>query len=329
MINTNKTDRYPFFNSGIFYGCMLVLFLGLVPVIFSNPYFLRMAILTFIFSILTMSLSLLLDFTGIISLGHGAFFGIGAYTTGILCTKMESPFLLSLPISGVVAIIVAIAFGALTFRTLKGLYFTLASWAMGEIAVSIYMNVEYLGGTNGIRAIPLPSIMGFTISSDISFYYFTLIFAILTLISIELIVLSRIGRAFIGIREEPVVAGVMGVNVYLFQILSFATAAFYAGMAGNLYAYYESFISPKSFTVWESIFLLCMVIVGGRRSIIGSVVGAAIFTFLPELLRVVGEYREIIYGCILLATILFRPTGLIPAYHFLSRRTYYNGHTTS
>ena len=326
MRNTSKAERH-LFNSGIFYGCMLVLFLGLVPVIFSNPYFLRMAILTFIFSILTMSLSLLLDFTGIISLGHAAFFGIGAYTTGILCTKMEFPFLLSLPMSAAVAIIVAVAFGALTFRILKGLYFTLASWALGEIFCSIYMNVEYLGGTNGVRAIPLPSIMGFTISSDVSFYYFTMIFAILTLISIELVVLSRIGRAFIGIREEPVVAGVMGVNVYSFQILSFATAAFYAGIAGSLYAYYESFISPKSFTVWESIMLLCMVLVGGRYSLIGSAVGAAIFTFLPEVLRVVGEYREVVYGLVLLVTILFRPKGLIPPYYFLRRRTYFNART--
>jgi branched-chain amino acid transport system permease protein len=308
------------FHSGTFHGCVLILILGVIPFISSNPYFLRMAVLTFIFSILAMSLSLLLDFTGIISLGHAAFFGIGAYITGVLSTKMNLPFLLCLPISAVAAIIVALAFGFLAFKTLKGLYFALASWALGEIFYSIYSNVEYLGGTNGIRAIPAPSIIGFTILSDISFYYFTLLFAILTLISIELIVKSRIGRAFVGIREDPMVAGVMGVNIYLFQIFSFAIAAFYAGIAGNLYAYYEMFISPNSFTVWESIILLCMVLVGGRHSIIGSAVGAAVFTFLPEVLRAVGEYRMVVYGCILLITILFKPKGLIPPYYFLNRK---------
>jgi branched-chain amino acid transport system permease protein len=316
MRNSNKSEK-SFFHSKILYGCILIVFIGVIPFIYSNPYFLRLAVLTFIYSILTMSLSLLLDFAGIISLGHAAFFGIGAYATGILSTKMGLPFWFILPVGALFPIIIAFLFGLLTFKSLKGLYFALACWALGEILCSIYMNVDYLGGTNGIRGIPEPTVVGFAISSDISFYYLTMIFAIFTLISIELLLLSRIGRAWMSIREDQIVAGVMGVNVFSLQILAFSVSAFYAGIGGGLYAYYESFIHPRIFNVWESIILLCMVLVGGRKSLIGAMVGAAIFTFLPEVLREVGKYRMVVYGLILLVTILFRPKGLIPPYYFL------------
>jgi branched-chain amino acid transport system permease protein len=319
MRSSNNFEN-SFFHSRTLHGLLIIAIIAIIPFISSNPYFLRLAVLTFIYSILSMSLSLLLDFTGIISLGHAAFFGIGAYATGILSTKMGLSFWLIIPIGAMVTAIIAFLFGLLTFKFLKGLYFALASWALGEILCSIYMNVDFFGGTNGIRGIPEPAILGFKISSDLSFYYFAMIFSIFTLISIERLLLSRIGRAWVAIREDQTVAGVMGINILLFQVMSFSIAAFYAGIAGSLYAYYEIFISPKIFTVWESIALLCMVLVGGRKSLLGSVVGAAIFTFLPEVLREVGQYRMIVYGVILLVTILFRPKGLIPPYHFLSAR---------
>ena len=182
------------------------------------------------------------------------------------------------------------------------------------------MNVEFFGGTNGIRGIPEPSVFGFPLATDISFYYFTLIFVVLSLLSVERLLSSRIGRAWMAIREDETVAAITGINVLSFQIMSLAISAFLAGIAGSLYAYYEVFISPKVFSVWESIAILCMVLVGGRRSLIGAVVGAAIFTFLPEVLREVGQYRMIVYGVILLVTILFRPKGLLPPYRFLEAR---------
>jgi len=319
MRSSNNSEN-SFFHSKTIYGLLIIAIISIIPFISSNPYFLRLAVLTFIYSILSMSLSLLLDFTGIVSLGHAAFFGIGAYATGIMSTKIGLPFWFILPIGALITAIIAFLFGLLTFKFLKGLYFALASWALGEILCSIYMNVNFFGGTNGIRGIPEPTILGFAISSDLSFYYFAMIFSIFTLISVERLLLSRIGRAWVAIREDQTVAGVMGINVLLFQVMSFSMSAFYAGIAGSLYAYYEVFISPRIFTVWESIALLCMVLVGGRKSLLGSVVGAAIFTFLPEVLRGVGQYRMIVYGVILLVTILFRPKGLIPPYHFLKAK---------
>jgi branched-chain amino acid transport system permease protein len=309
----------PFLSSKLFFGCMMMLCISLVPILCSNPYFLRLVVLTFIFSILAMSLNLLLGFTGIISLGHATFFGIGAYTTGILSTKLGLPFWVILPVSAGVPVIVAILFGLLTLKSLKELYFGLASWGLGEIIYAVYVNTEYLGGTNGVRGIPEPALLGFSISSDLSFYYLTLVFAIFTYLSLELLLLSRIGRAWVAVRESPVVAGVMGVNVLIFQLISLSVSAFYAGIAGTLFAYYETYISPGTFNIWESIVIICMVLVGGRRSLPGSALGAAIFTFLPELLRPIGEYRMIVYGFILLLTILFKPKGLISPYFLLKR----------
>ena len=287
------------------------------PLLTSDPYFMRLAVLTLIYSILSMSLSLLIDFTGIVSLGHAALFGIGAYVTAILGTKAGFPTLIVLPASGVLSSVIAVLFGLISFRSLKGIYFALASWALVEILGAIYMNVEFFGGTNGIRGIPEPSFFGYTISSDLSFYYFSLIFTVISLITIERLLTSRTGRAWASIKEDQTVASVMGVNVFQFQVFAFGVAAFYAGIGGSLYAYYEIYISPKVFSIWESIFLVCMVLVGGKKSLPGAMVGAAIFTILPELLRGVGQFRMLVYGFILFLTIIYRPKGLIPTCWFL------------
>jgi|WetSurMetagenome_2_1015567.scaffolds.fasta_scaffold12806_5 branched-chain amino acid transport system permease protein len=298
-------------------NCIILAALFIAPLITSDPYFMRLAVLTLIYSILSMSLCLLIDFTGIVSLGHAALFGIGAYVTAILGTKTGLPFWFILPISAISSSLIASFFGFITFKSLKGIYFALASWALVEILRAVYMNVDFFGGTNGIRGIPEPTIFGFSITSDVSFYYFALFFSILSLVSIERLLISRIGRAWMAIREDQIVAGVMGVNVFLFQIVSFGVSAFYAGIGGSIYAYYEIYISPNVFSIWESIFLVCMVLVGGKKSLPGAIVGAAIFTILPELLRGVGQFRMIIYGLILFLTIIYRPKGLIPPYWFL------------
>lgn len=298
---------------------MIITILLCVPLFYSSTYFLRLAVMTLIYAILAISLNLLLGFSGIISMGHAAFFGIGAYTTGVLSTRLGFPFWFIFPASAVTPVIIALLIGSLTLRSLKELYFGLASWGIGEIIYAIYVNVEYLGGTNGIRGIPEPAFLGFTISSDLSFYYLAFVFAAFSFLSLELLILSRIGRAWLAIRENAVVAGVMGVDVFKFQLMALCISAFYAGIAGSLYAYYETYISPGTFTIWESIVIICMVLVGGRRSLIGSTVGAGIFTFLPEVLRGVGQYRMVIYGFVLLFIILFKPKGLVPPYFLLKR----------
>jgi len=316
MKNSNNMSNLKRYQKQILIGATVICILVL-PLIYQNPYVMRMAVLSFIYSILSMSLNLLLGFTGILSLGHAAFFGLGAYVTGILTTKMNVPFLLVLLAAAILPTLVGLAFGSITLKSLRHLYFGLAVWGLGEILYAIYMNVDYLGRSNGIRGIPEPSILGLTISSDLSFYYFTLVFAIGTLLSLELIVVSRVGRAFVAIREDEIVAGVMGIDVVKYQVIALGIASFYAGIAGSLYAYYETYISPGSFTIWESVILLCMVLVGGRRSLIGSTVGAVIILVIPEVLRELGEYRMVMYGAILLLVILFRPKGLVPPVYFL------------
>ena len=296
---------------------VFVLILCAFPLFVGNPYLMRLAILVFIFSILSMSLNLLLGFTGIISLGHAAFFGVGAYATAVLSTKLHQPFLLVLPVSAIAPTVLALVFGLITLRALKELYFALAVWGLGEILYAVYVNTGFLGRTNGIGGIPAPGAAGFTISSDMGFYYLSLVFALVTLVSLELIIVSRIGRAFIAIRENETVAGIMGIDALKYQVLSLAVSSFYAGIAGSLYAYYETYISPGSFTIWESIVLVCMVLVGGRQSLLGSAFGALILIAIPELLRELGEYRMLIYGAIMFLVIMFRPKGLIPPVYFL------------
>lgn len=292
--------------------CIVAIATLAIPVVYPSPYLLRLMVLIFIYSILTMSLNVLAGYAGMISLGHAAFFGLGAYTTAVMSAKMGLPFVLCFFASALVPPIIAAVYGAIVLRSLRYIYFTLASWGLLEILNSIYLNVSYLGGPNGIRGIQDIVILGIRIGSDIPFFYFSFVFAALTLISCELLVLSRVGRAWTAIRENEVVAGVMGIKSYRYQLLAFVISSCFAGIAGSLYAYYESFISPVSFSVWESIFLFCMLLVGGRRSLIGSVVGTAIFVLLPEVLRGIGDYRMIIYGVVLLVVIMFKPAGLIP-----------------
>lgn len=296
----------------VFGLCMVAVATLAIPVVYPAPYLLRLMVLIFIYSILSISLNVLAGYAGMISMGHAAFFGLGAYTTAVMSVRMGLPFVPCFFASALIPAVIAAVFGVIVLRSLRYLYFTLASWGLLEILFAIYMNVTYLGEGTGIPRIPEIVILGIRIGSDISFFYFTFVFAILTLISCELLILSRVGRAWAAIRENEVVAGVMGIDAFRYQLRALVITSCFAGIGGSLFAYYESFVSPVSFTVWESIFLICMVLVGGRRSLIGSVVGAAIFVLLPEILRGIGDYRMIVYGVILLVVILFKPTGLVP-----------------
>lgn len=267
MKNSNANHE-AFYTSHSFVGCVILLILLLIPLGYANPYFLRLAVLTFIYCILTVSLSLLLDFTGVISLGQAAFFGIGAYATGVLSTKMGLGIWLTLPSSGVVAAVIAALFGVVTLKSLKGIYFALASWALVEVLCSVYMNVDFFGGTNGIRGIPEPVVFGLQIATDTSFYYLTLIFAVAALLCVERLLSSRHGRAWMAIREDQTVAAVMGINVLSCQIMSLAIAGLLAGLAGSLYAYYEVLLaqgclrsgSPSPSCAW------CLLVAGKALS---------------------------------------------------------------
>ncbi len=283
----------------------------LLPYLIGNPYYVGVLVFLGIYSLITIGLCLLIGYTGQISLGHAAFFGLGAYTSGILSTRFGlSPWL------GMVAAIfltggVAFVIGAPALK-LKGHYLAMATLAFGEIIYIIFNQwIACTGGPSGFGEIPRFSIGGFSLESDFSYYYFVWGIVLFVFLASLNLVHSRIGRALRSIRDSEVAARCMGVNTSSYKLKIFVFSATLAGLAGSLYAHFVTFLSPGSFSVMFSIILLTMVAVGGMANIWGAIIGTAILTILPEYLRAFEDYDILIYGSVLLGIMIFLPEGLV------------------
>jgi len=289
----------------------VILLLALIfPLAGANNYLLHMANISMMFAILTISLNVLSGFTGLMSVGHIAFFGIGAYTAAILTAKCGMPILLGFIAAGVVSALFSLLLGLPTMR-LKGMYFSVATMAFGEIIYQIIKNVEPLtGGTKGITKIPAIEIFGVSFKSYKNFYYLMLLGLVLVIILTNNLKNSRPGRAMLAIRANDIAAEAMGVNVVTYKLVAFMTSAFFAGIAGAFYSHEMRYISPETFASVESSALLAMMVVGGIGSIPGAIVGGAALTILPEVLRFIGEFRLVLYGAAVVAIIIFAPQGL-------------------
>jgi len=306
-------------------GIGLLLLFGVVPFI-SSTYMLYIINSIGIYAIAVIGLNLLIGYTGQISLGHGAFFGVGAYTAAILATKGGIPFLLTVPIAGVVSAAVGMVFGLPSAR-LKHLYLCIATLA-GQFIIE-YVLVQWESLTGGAEGIVVPSanLFGLDLGDDRAFFYVIFIcFVIMALIAVNLI-RTRIGRAFIAIRDNDRAAEGMGIPIFPYKLLSFAISSFYAGFAGALFAYYTMSITPEPFNLGLSIEYIAMIIIGGLGSIPGSVFGAVFIVGLNELLSHITEYlmnvgastgvaltiaplREFVYGLAIVLFIIFEPKGL-------------------
>lgn len=264
-----------------------------------SAYHLQILILVFINIILATSLNIVTGFTGQLSLGHAAFMGIGAYTSAILTLKISVPFVPALIAGGVIAAVFGILIGIPTLR-LKGDYLAIATLGFGEIIRIIALNLKITGGTVGLRGIKQETT-----------FLVVLIVLVLTIFTIRRIINSRVGRTFISIREDEIAAEAMGIETTKYKVLAFALAAFYAGIAGGLFAHYFRYINPNSFGFMRSIEILSMVVLGGMGKISGSIVGAAVLTAAPELLRSISAYRQLIYGALLVIMMIVRPEGIL------------------
>ncbi|MFP3912025.1 MAG: branched-chain amino acid ABC transporter permease [Desulfobacteraceae bacterium] len=303
----------------------ILLLFAVIPFI-SSSYFLYILNTIGIYAIAAVGLNLLIGFTGQISLGHGAFFGVGAYAGAILATRLGFPFWLSVPLAGVVASGVGMIFGLPSAR-LKHLYLCIATLAGQFIVDYVLVQWESLtGGAMGI-VVPSASLFGLDLGSDRSFFYVVFIcFVLMTWIAVNLI-RTRIGRAFIAIRDNDRAAEGMGIPVFPYKLLSFAISSFYAGFAGALYAYYMMSITPEPFNLGLSIEYVAMIIIGGLGSIPGAVFGSVFIVSLNEVLSMITEYlmnigastgaaltiaplREFIYGLAIVLFIIFEPKGL-------------------
>jgi branched-chain amino acid transport system permease protein len=310
----------------------LVLLFGIVPFI-SNAYMLYVINIIGIYAIAAIGLNLLIGYTGQISLGHGAFFGVGAYSAAILATKAGSPFLIAVPVAGLVTALIGMIFGIPSIR-LKHLYLTIATLA-GQFILE-YVFVQWEGLTGGAEGISMPAatIFGIGLGSDRGFFF--VIFICLTLMTWMAgnLMRTRFGRAFIAIRDNDRAAEGMGIPIFLYKLLSFAISSFYAGIAGGLYAYYMISITPEPFSLWLSIEYIAIIIIGGLGSIPGSLFGSVFIITLNEILShatellmnigasigvgiTIAPLREFVYGLAIVLFIIFEPKGLAEVWRII------------
>jgi len=286
-------------------------------------YPLHIVILVGIYVILSVSLNLIAGYTGLLSIAHAAFFGIGAYVAALMALKLQSPFLVNLVCAMTVAGLLGVVVGAPGLR-IRDDYFVIATFAFQVIAFSVLNNwVSFTGGPMGLPGIPQPVIFGWKVSSHLEFLLLTAFFCVLAMWISWMIVRSPLGRVLKAIREDEVFAQAAGKNVAAYKVLIFAIGAGMASVAGVMYAHYISFIDPTSFTVMESIFIISIVIIGGAGSLWGPVVGAVVLVTLPEILRFIGlpsavaaNLRQIIYGALLVVFMMWRPQGFVGEYSF-------------
>ena len=290
-------------------GATFVVALIVVSIV-RNPYYVGILVFFGINTIITIGLSLLMGYAGQISLGQAAFYGIGAYTTGILTTRFGFPIFLSLPLAILLTVVIAYMVGIPTLR-LKGHYLAMATLGLGEIVHIVFNElISLTGGPSGFGSIPVLRIFGMELDTDAK--YFVLVWAIVAgvlLIALN-IINSRIGRAFKAIHREERTAATLGVNTARLKLVIFVIGAGFAALAGFLYAHYVTFLSPGTFSLNFSVLLVTMVAVGGMEHIWGAIVGTAVLTILPEYLRFFQDFDILIYGVILMAIMLLRPEGL-------------------
>ena len=286
-------------------------------------YLLHILILCGIYIIFTESLNLMVGYTGIISMGHAAFFGVGAYTSALLSLKLGCSVLLAMFLGACGAGVCGILIGLPTLK-LKGEYLVLVTLGFGEVVHSIFKNwIGLTRGPMGLPGIPKPSIFGFQFETLLVYLMFVAVIVFITTLVMIRIVDSPFGRVLRAIRDDEIGALFLGKDVKRYKTYVFIIAAFFAGLAGSLYAHYITFIDPSSFTIMESVMVLLMVIFGGMASIKGSFFGAIVLVILPEILRFVGlpssiaaATRQMIYAFLLVVIVLRRPQGLFGKYEF-------------
>jgi branched-chain amino acid transport system permease protein len=289
-------------------------------------YLLHILILIALYAILSISLNLITGYTGILSVAHAAFYGIGAYTAGLLAIHFGTNFLIGIICGMTLAGLVAVVVGFPSLR-IHDDYLVIATFGFQMILFSIFNNwVSLTKGPLGIPGIPKPSLFGFFFDNHWKYLILSSFFAIFTYLVSRRIVSSPFGRVLKAIREDEVFAQSLGKPVTNYKITIFVVSGAMAALAGALYAHYYTFIDPTSFTVLESIFIISIVIIGGSGNLFGSIVGAAVLVTLPELLRFVGmpnviaaNIRQIIYGVLLVLFMIFRPRGFIGEYQFVKK----------
>lgn len=299
----------------------------LAPYVFSN-YWLSVSIQVGIFAIAALGLNVLVGFTGQISIGHAAFFLLGAFTSAYISNNAPIPVFFAIPLAGLVTALVGLIFGLPAAR-LKGLYLAIATLAAQYILLDFFSRAEWFsGGSVPASAEPF-SIFGYTLRGDRQYFYVVLAYVVVCYLLVTNLMRTRDGRALVAIRDHYLSAEIMGINLTKYRTLSFGIAAFFAGIAGALYAHYQLVVSQEGFGIERSVLFLAMVIIGGTGSVTGTLMGTAFVVLLPETMEWISVLlkgsaidkalalnnnitflREIAIGLIIIAFLMFEPDGL-------------------
>ncbi len=309
---------------------LTVFFLAL-PLIVRDNYNMHLIIMSMIFIELAAGLNLIVGYVGQLSLGHAAFFGIGAYTSALLNLNLGVPFWEGMVLGGAIAALIGFLLGYVTLRV-RGHCFVLITIAFAEIFKLIHFNwVDLTHGQMGLSdihppAIRIPGLLDLSFSTKVPYYYLALVLVAITIYVTGRLVHSRLGRAFVGIRENEMLAESVGINAFKYSMVAFVVGAFFAGIAGSFYAHYITFISPDLFSFSVTTTMIVMLVMGGKGTVAGPIVGAVIFTILPEYLRIAEKLRLPIFGLILLVGIMYMPQGLIKVWENFLIRVRTRGH---
>ena len=294
----------------------------LLPLVVRNEYYLQVLTLGYVWAIATYGLNIILGFTGQLSLAHAGFFGIGAYTVGLLGTRLGVSFWIGLPAAVGLAVIAGYAIGSLCLRS-KGHYFAIFTLAVGIIIHLVIQKWESLThGPIGVIGIAGPGALGpVSFDTSVARYYLVLGFLLLSIVASMRILHSGVGRAFLAVRESEALAASVGIDVMRTKRMAFTLSAAFAGLAGGLYAGYVGYLGPDVASVEATFNTLLYVMVGGLGSIAGPLVGTFMVYGLSQVLQVLQDYQMIIFGASLVLLIIFLPGGIAGAVRHARRRT--------
>lgn len=285
----------------------------LFPHIFSM-YQTNIMISALIFVVLGLGLNIVIGLAGLLVLGYAAFFAVGAYSYALLNLHFGVGFWIALPIGGILAAVFGVLLGYPVLR-LRGDYLAIVTLGFGEIIRLVLENWnEFSFGPSGIKNIPKPGFFGMELSlqaSTIYIFYIVVVLVVFTIFVINRLKNSRIGRAWTALKDDEIASQAMGIDKAKTKMRAFALGATWAGMAGVVFAAKTTFINPASFTLWESVIILCTVVLGGMGSIAGVIAGALLLILLPEYMRDFGEFRMITFGAVLIVMMIFRPGGMV------------------
>ena len=281
-----------------------------LPLLLRGPYHRHVLVLAGLFTLMALGFDLVLGYLGELSLGHAAFFGIGAYTTALLTRNFGVPFPLDLLLAGLFTGIFGLLIGAPSLR-LRGPYFAIVTFGFAEILHLVALNWTSLTrGPMGLPDIPHPQLGPFRITTELGYYYLVLALIGVAMLVTRRLLESTVGHAFLAIRENEELASAAGIPTFRFKLLAFVIGMIFAGAAGSVYARYVHFVDPTALSFYYTVTVVSMVIVGGQGSIAGTTLGALVFTLVPEYLRVAERARLVIFGALLMLAIIFMPDGL-------------------